>query len=57
MTLELRRACPSCDGEETFYRTASTTLHLGTKTKWACAECGYSFVRIDGTVDTSEAEA
>ena len=52
MSLELERFCPDCDADRTFYRSASTTLHLGTKTKWACPECAYGFVRIDGDIDT-----
>lgn len=53
MGLEREERCPSCGVERTFYRTASTTLHLGEKTKWACAECNYGIVKIDGTVNTS----
>lgn len=53
MALERELWCPACEVERTFYRTASTTLHLGEKTKWACSECNYGIVRIDGTVDTS----
>lgn len=54
MARELERACPVCGEDRTFYRTASTLLHLGEKTKWACPECGYGFVRIDGDIDTGE---
>jgi transposase-like protein len=54
MATELTRKCPRCETEQTFYRTASTELHLGEKSKWACAECGFGFVRIDGAVDTAE---
>lgn len=53
MATELERTCPVCDSEETFYRTASTELHLGEKTKWRCPNCEYAFVRIDGEVDSS----
>lgn len=53
MSLEREAACPSCGVKRTFYRTASTTLHLGEKTKWACTECDYGVVRIDGEVDTA----
>lgn len=53
--LELSRRCPECDAERTYYLTASTTLHLGTKTKWRCPECEHRFVRIDDEVDTGEA--
>lgn len=52
MGLEREVWCPSCEARRTFYRTASTTLHLGEKTKWACAECGYGAVKIDEVVDT-----
>jgi transposase-like protein len=51
MSLEIEHECPSCDNT-TFYRSASTELHLGEKTKWYCTECDYSFVIIDG-IDTS----
>lgn len=58
MTQELTRRCPDCETERAFYLAASTNLHLGEKTKWTCPECGHSFVKIDGTVDTGdEAEA
>ncbi|WP_200840410.1 hypothetical protein [Natrialba sp. INN-245] len=56
MTMELEHYCPDCDGERTFYRAASTTLHLGEKVKWHCPDCDYGFVRIadNGTaVDSS----
>lgn len=53
MALERAMDCPACEVERTFYRSASTTLHLGEKTKWTCPECGYGIVRIDGTVDTA----
>ena len=55
MTLEFDHACPNCGEERTFYRSASMHLHLGLKTKWACPECSYAFVRIDGEIDTSTA--
>jgi len=53
---ELADGCPRCD-EDTFYRAASTRLHLGEKVKWKCTgeDCGYGFVRIDGAVDTATA--
>ena len=53
MSLELDAHCPSCGESRTFWRVASTQMHLGEKVKWHCAECDYGFVRIDGTVDTS----
>lgn len=52
MALEMERECPDCGGVEVFYRAASTNLHLGTKTKWRCTECGYSLVLIDD-IDSS----
>lgn len=54
MGLELERECPEC-GASGFWRTASTTLHLGEKVKWSCTECEYGFVQIDGAVDTGTA--
>lgn len=54
MSLELEHYCPSCGTDRVFYRAASTNLHLGLKTKWACPECSYSFIVIDG-IDTSQA--
>lgn len=53
MTAELDHECPSCRAERVFYRTASTNLHLGLKTKWRCPECGFGFVRIDGDIDST----
>lgn len=52
MSLETERYCPECDGERTFWRVASTELHLGRKVKWRCGECDYGFVRIGEGVDT-----
>lgn len=50
---ELAKSCPECS-ETTFYRAASTELHLGEKVKWCCTadDCGYSFVQI-GDVTTA----
>ena len=48
MSLEADHECPECESEETFYRAASTTLHLGAKTKWRCTSCSYAFVKING---------
>ena len=56
MALELDHECPNCGDVRTFYRVASTTLHLGEKVKWHCPECDYGFVRIDD-IDTSETPA
>ena len=52
MTMDLEHYCPECEEYRTFWKVASTTMHLGTKTKWHCAECDHGFVRIDGEVDT-----
>jgi rubredoxin len=54
MSLELDHECPKCEAERAFYRTASTNLHLGEKTKWRCPECDFGFVRIDGDIDTGD---
>lgn len=51
MSMELERTCPSCGEEKTFYRAASTQLHLGQKVKWHCPDCDYGFVQID-SIDT-----
>lgn len=50
MGLERTRLCPSCGEERAFYRSASTHLHLGLKVKWACPDCDYRFVEVDGIV-------
>ncbi len=47
MSLEITTDCPDCENE-TFYRAASTTLHLGEKTKWRCTSCSYTFVKLNG---------
>ncbi|WP_435197290.1 hypothetical protein [Natronomonas sp. EA1] len=52
MSLEIEHDCPDC-GASTFYRAASTTMHLGEKVKWHCTECDYGFVKINDAVDTS----
>ncbi len=49
--------CPDCGEDRTFYRAASTELHLGEKVKWRCPECDWGFVQIDGAVDTSRASS
>ncbi|WP_458187556.1 DUF7838 family putative zinc beta-ribbon protein [Haladaptatus sp. NG-WS-4] len=53
MSLEIQHDCPQCESEETFWRCASTTLHLGEKTKWRCSECDFGLVRIDGDIDSA----
>jgi predicted RNA-binding Zn-ribbon protein involved in translation (DUF1610 family) len=52
MSLEMEHDCPECSND-TFWRTASTTLHLGEKTKWTCTDCDYGLIRING-IDSSE---
>lgn len=52
MSLELDHKCPSCSEVRSFWLTASTKLHLGKKTKWACPDCEYRLVLIDG-IDSS----
>ncbi len=53
MSLEIQHECPECEGEQTFWRSASTNLHLGEKTKWRCSECEFGFVRINGDIDSA----
>ncbi|AHG00035.1 hypothetical protein HALLA_15750 [Halostagnicola larsenii XH-48] len=53
MAQELEHECPEC-GVKTFYRAASTSLHLGEKIKWHCPDCDYGFVQI-GEIDSSAA--
>ena len=55
MAMELEHYCPSCGEDRTFYRAASTNLHLGEKTKWACPECSFGFIRIGGDISTVSA--
>ncbi|WP_331233724.1 DUF7838 family putative zinc beta-ribbon protein [Natronorarus salvus] len=52
MAQELDHDCPECDETLTFYRAASTRVHLGEKIKWHCPDCDYGFVTIDG-IDSS----
>lgn len=40
------RHCPQCGRTRTFDRVARTQMHLGTKVKWRCPECGFSVVNI-----------
>jgi rubredoxin len=53
MSLEMEHRCPVCSTTRKFYRTASTLVHLGEKTKWRCPECNYGFILIDGAIDSS----
>lgn len=55
MPMDIEDYCPSCEEDRTFWKTASTKMHLGTKVKWHCPECEYGFVRIDDAVDTGAA--
>ena len=55
MASELDHDCPNCGEERTFYRTAAMNLHLGLKTKWACPECQYGFIRIGGDISSASA--
>ncbi|WP_185715669.1 DUF7838 family putative zinc beta-ribbon protein [Halocatena pleomorpha] len=57
MSLETEHYCPSCEEKHNFYRTASTLVQLGEKTKWRCPECGYGFVRIDDIESDTHATA
>ena len=52
MSLKLERPCPVCGTQPTFYRVASTLLHLGKKVKWRCPVCEYGFVTIGSDIDT-----
>ena len=52
MAMDLEHYCPDCEEYRTFWKVASTRMHLGMKVKWDCEECGHGFVRIDGAVDT-----
>jgi rubredoxin len=51
MAMDFERSCPNCNEEKTFYRAASTELHIGQKIKWRCPDCDYGFVQID-SIDT-----
>ncbi len=53
--MERETHCPNCEEEQTFWLTASTELHLGTKLKWRCSECERGIVQIGDAVDTSSA--
>lgn len=55
MGLETALQCPVCEEEQLFRRKASTNIHLGQKTKWACTVCDHRIVRVDGSIDTLEA--
>ena len=55
MSQEIERTCPHCGTDRTFYLAASTNLHLGLKTKWACPECSFGFIRIDGDISSASA--
>ncbi|MDZ7730215.1 MAG: hypothetical protein U5K37_03605 [Natrialbaceae archaeon] len=53
MTMEREATCPTC-GTTTFDRAASTRLHLGTKVKWTCGDCGHTIVEIDGVLPSAD---
>jgi hypothetical protein len=53
MAMEIQQYCPSCDEDRTFWRVASTEVHLGEKVKYHCEECDHGFIEINGAVDTS----
>lgn len=53
MSLEREQDCPTCGEHRTFYRAASTEVHLGLKIKWHCPECDYGFVTIGDGIDSS----
>lgn len=53
MNMERDAECPRCGAPRTFWRVASTEVHLGEKVKWRCEECDYGLVRIDGAVNTA----
>ena len=55
MTSEMEHYCPSCEADQTFYKSASTIVHLGEKTKWYCEECDHQIVIIDGIDSTATA--
>jgi rubredoxin len=52
MSMERTHYCPNCEAETAFYRTASTTLHLGEKVKWHCPDCSNGVVTIGGAIET-----
>jgi hypothetical protein len=52
MAMDLEHYCSNCEEYRTFWRVASTYIHLGRKVKWRCAECDHGFVRVNGEVDT-----
>ena len=53
MSLERDHDCPECGASRTFYRAASTQVHLGEKIKWRCPECSYGFVTIGDDIDST----
>lgn len=57
MSLESSFHCPECGEQRSFWKTASMTVHIGTKTKWECTDCGYRLVRIGSDVDSSRADS
>jgi predicted RNA-binding Zn-ribbon protein involved in translation (DUF1610 family) len=52
MAMSVEHYCSTCGEYRTFWRAASTGLHLGEKVKYRCEACDAAFVRVDGEVDT-----
>jgi len=46
--------CTACAVETDHRLVASTRLHIGRKQKWACLECAYQTVRIEGEGSTTD---
>lgn len=46
MAQTISRFCPHCEQNREFVRSASTTMELGTKTKWRCQECNFKIVNL-----------
>jgi transposase-like protein len=55
MASEMEHYCPACEADRTFYKSASTIVHLGEKTKWYCDECDHQIVIINGIDSTATA--
>jgi len=55
MSSDMEHYCPDCGEDRTFYKSASTEIHLGVKKKWYCEECDYQIVTINGIDSTATA--
>ena len=55
MPSDMEHYCPDCGEDRTFYKSASTEIHLGEKKKWYCEECDYQIVTINGIDSTATA--